>query len=106
MLVFLLRKRLGGVEGRSVLISMARSFLASLVMAALISVLAYKVFATAFTGGTFDLTIGILAVVCAGLVIFFISAKVLRCQELSELRVLMPKTGGRRNKGEDKQDLA
>ncbi|UCH07875.1 MAG: murein biosynthesis integral membrane protein MurJ [Deltaproteobacteria bacterium] len=106
MLVFLLRKRLGSLEGRSVLISMARSFLASLVMAALISVLAYKVFATAFTGGTFDLTIGILSVVCAGLVIFFISAKVLRCQELSELRVLMPKTGEKSNSGEDKQDLA
>jgi putative peptidoglycan lipid II flippase len=106
MLVFLLRKRLGSLEGRSVLISMARSFLASLVMAACISILAFKVFAPKFTGGTFDLTIGILAVVCAGLVIFFVSAKVLRCQELSELRVLMPKKGGRRNSGEDKQDFS
>jgi putative peptidoglycan lipid II flippase len=106
MLVFLLRKRLGSLEGRSVLISMARSFLASLVMAACISVLAFKVFAPMFSGSTLDLTIGILAVLCVGLIIFFVSAKILRCQELSELRVLMRKTGGRRNSGEDKQDLA
>jgi putative peptidoglycan lipid II flippase len=106
MLVFLLRKRLGSFEGRSVLISMARSLIASLVMAACISILAFKVLAPAFTGGTFGLTIGILAVVCVGLVIFFVSAKVLRCQELSELSVLMRKTGERRNRGEDRQDLA
>jgi putative peptidoglycan lipid II flippase len=106
MLVFLLRKRLGGVEGKSVLISMARSFLASLIMAACIFIFAFRVLASAFTGGTLDLTIGILAVVCVGLIIFFVSAKVLGCQELSELRVLVRKTGERRKREEDKQDLA
>ena len=106
MLIFLLRKRLGGVEGRSVLISMARSFFASLIMGACIYFLAFKVFATAFTGGIFDLTIGILAVICVGLVIFFVSAKALRCQELSYLGVLLRKSGLRRNRGEEKQDLA
>jgi len=106
MLVFLLRKKLGSLEGRSVLISMARSFFASLIMAACISAFAFKVFAPAFTGGTFALTIGILAVVCVGLIIFFVSAKVLRCQELSDISVLVRKAGERRNRGEDKQDLA
>jgi len=106
LLVFLLRKRLGSLDGRSVLISMARSFLASLIMAVSICILAFKVFAPAFTGGTFGVTIGILGIIGVGLIIFFVSARLLRCQELSELSALMRKTGGRRNRREGKQDLA
>jgi putative peptidoglycan lipid II flippase len=106
MLIFLLRKRLGGVEGRSVFISMARSFLAALIMGVCIYVFAFKVFSSAFTGGMFSLTIGVLAIICVGLVIFLLSAKALRCQELSYLAALLRKSSGRRNRAEEKQDLA
>ena len=106
MLILLLRKRLGGVEGRSVFISMGRSFFASLIMGACIYVLAFRVFAPALTGDIFSLLIGIVAVIGVGLIIFILSAKALRCQELSYLAALLRKSSARPRRAKENQDLA
>ncbi|UCG67290.1 MAG: murein biosynthesis integral membrane protein MurJ [Deltaproteobacteria bacterium] len=85
MLIVLLRKRLGGIGGSVVAASMVRSLLASLIMGACIYLLAFKILVGVLGQGVFSLAFGIFVVVCAGLVIFLISAKVLGSQELSYL---------------------
>lgn len=85
MLIFLLRKRLGGIDGRVVMGSMVRCFLSSLVMGLCIYLLALKLLAGSITRDIFTLALGILIIVCAGFVVYFISAKVLGSKELSSL---------------------
>jgi putative peptidoglycan lipid II flippase len=85
ILIYLLRKRLGGIEGRAVAGSMARSFLCSVIMAVFIYLLAFKLFATTMHGGIATLAIGILFIVCAGLAIYFTSAKLLGSKELASV---------------------
>ena len=85
MLIVLLRKRLGGIGGRVVVASMVRSLFASLIMGACIYLLAFRILVGVLGQGVFSLAFGILVVVCAGLAIFLISAKVLGSQELSYL---------------------
>jgi len=85
MLIFLLRKRLGGIDGRVVMGSMVRCFLSSLVMGLCIYFLALKLLAGSITRDIFTLAMGILTIVCAGFVVYFISAKVLGSKELSSL---------------------
>jgi len=85
MLIFLLRKRLGGIDGRVVMGSMVRCFLSSLVMGLCIYFLALKLLAGSITRDIFTLALGILIIVCAGFVVYFISAKVLGSKELSSL---------------------
>jgi len=89
MLIFLLRRRLGGIEGSVIVSSMIRFFLCSFIMGASIYFLALKILVGNFTQGVFGLAIGLLVTIGAGVVIYIISAKVLGCQELSSLtRVL------------------
>ncbi len=85
MLIFLLRKRLGGIDGRVVMGSMVRCFLSSLVMGLCIYFLALKLLAGSITRDIFTLALGVLIIVCAGFVVYFISAKVLGSKELSSL---------------------
>lgn len=85
MLIFLLRKRLGGIDGRVVMGSMVRCFLSSLVMGLCIYFLALKLLAGSITRDIFTLALGILTIICAGFVVYFISAKVLGSKELSSL---------------------
>jgi len=85
MLIFLLRKRLGGIEGRVVIGSMVRSFLSSLIMGACIYLLAFKVLACTLNSGLSILALWILIVVCTGLFVYFVSAHVLGSKELSSL---------------------
>ena len=85
MLIFLLRKRLGGIEGRVVVGSMVRSFLSSLIMGACIYFLAFKVLACTLNSGLSILALWILIVVCTGLFVYFVSAHVLGSRELSYL---------------------
>jgi len=89
MLIFLLRKRLGGIEGRVVMSSMVRSFISSIVMGICIYFLAFKIFGSILAQKTFNLALGILIIVCAGLVIYFISTHVLGSKELSSLKELL-----------------
>jgi len=89
MLIFLLQKRLGGIEGRVVIRSMVRSFISSLIMSICIYFLAFKVFSSILEQKTFNLALGILIIVCGGLVIYFISAYVLGSKELSSLKELL-----------------
>jgi len=89
MLIFLLQKRLGGIEGSVVIRSMIRSFISSLIMSICIYFLAFKVFSSILEQKTFNLALGILIIVCAGLVIYVISAYVLGSKELSSLKELL-----------------
>jgi len=85
MLIFLLRKRLGGIEGRVVMGSMARSFLSSVIMGVSIYFLSSKIFGGHSSQGVFALTTGLLITIAAGVVIYVISAKVSGSKELSSL---------------------
>lgn len=89
MLIYLLQKRLGGIDGRVVIRSMARSFISSLIMGICIYFLAFKVFASILLQKTFNLAFGIVIIVCAGLAIYFISAYILRSKELLSLTELL-----------------
>ncbi len=85
MLIFLLRKRLGGIEGRAIISSILRSFLCSFIMGVCIYFLALKIFVGNLTQGVFGPAIGLFVTIGAGVVIYIISAKILGCQELSSL---------------------
>jgi putative peptidoglycan lipid II flippase len=85
MLIFLLRKRLGGIEGRAIVNSILRSFLCSFIMGVCIYFLALKIFVGNLTQGVFGPAIGLFATIGVGVVMYIISAKVLGCQELSSL---------------------
>jgi len=89
MLIFLLQKRLGGIEGGVVMRSMVRSFISSLIMSICIYFLAFKVLSSMLEQKTFNLALGILIIVCAGFVIYVISAYVLGSKELSSLKELL-----------------
>ncbi len=89
MLIFLLRKRLEGIDGRVVMSSMVRSVISSIVMGICIYFLAFKIFGSILAQKTFNLALGILIIVCAGLVIYFISTHVLGSKELSSLKELL-----------------
>jgi putative peptidoglycan lipid II flippase len=85
ILIYLLRKRLGGIQGRVVVGSMVRSFLCSFIMAVCIYLLAFKLLATTLHSGIAALTIGIFFIVCAGLAIYLTSAKLLGSKELASV---------------------
>jgi len=89
MLIFLLRRRLGGIEGGAVIHSMVRSFISSIIMSICIYFLTFKIFHNILDQKTFHLAFEILTVVCAGLVIYGISAYVLGSKELSSLKELL-----------------
>ena len=89
ILILLLRKRLGGIEGRVVFGSMARSFLCSLVMGVCIYFIASRVFVDHSSQGVFGLATGLLVAIAAGVIVYAISARVLGSKELtSVLRAL------------------
>ena len=85
MLIFLLRKRLGGIEGRAIVNSILRSFLCSFIMGVCIYFLALKIFVGNLAQGVFGPAIGLFATIGVGVVMYIISAKVLGCQELSSI---------------------
>jgi len=89
MLIFFLKKRLGGIEGSVVIHSMVRSFISSLIMGICIYLLAFNVFSGILEQKTFNLALGILIIICAGLVIYIISAYVLGSKELVSLKELL-----------------
>ena len=89
ILILLLRKKLGGIEGRVVVGSMARSFLSSLVMGVCIYFIASRVFVDHSSQGVFGLATGLLVAIAAGVIVYAISARVLGSKELtSVLRAL------------------
>jgi len=85
ILIFLLRKRIGGIEGRAVVGSMAKSVLSSLIMAICIYLLAFKIFPAMFTGTVVSLTFGVLLVVGAGILIYLISARLIGSKEFTSV---------------------
>jgi len=89
MLIYFLQKRLGGIEGGAVIHSMVRSFISSIIMSICIYFLTFKIFHNILDQKTFHLAFEILTVVCAGLVIYGISAYVLESKELSSLKELL-----------------
>jgi len=89
MLIFLLRRRLGGIEGKVVIRSMVRSFISSLIMGICIYFLAFEILSGSAAQKTFNLALGILMIICAGLVIYGISAYVLKSTEISSLTGLL-----------------
>jgi putative peptidoglycan lipid II flippase len=89
MLIYLLQKRLGGIEGRAVIHSMARSLISSLIMSICIYFLTFKLFSSILEQNTFNLALEIMIIICAGLVIYGLSAYVLGSKELSSLTELV-----------------
>lgn len=85
ILIFLLRRRIGGIEGRAVAGSMAKSFFSSMIMAICIYWLAFKIFHVMFTGTVKNLTFGMLLVVGAGILIYLILARLLGSKELTSV---------------------
>jgi putative peptidoglycan lipid II flippase len=85
MLIFLLRKRLGGIRGKEVISSMARSFLSSLIMGICIYLLAFKALTGVLGGTALHLAAEVSIIICAGVVIYIISAKVFGSKELSSI---------------------
>jgi len=86
MLILFLRKRLGGIEGRVVIGSMARSLVSSLIMGVCIYLLTLKIFVSHFTQSVFGLTTGLSATIVVGIIIYVVSAKVLGSEELPSLK--------------------
>ncbi len=98
MLILLLQRRLGGIEGRVVATSLVRSFVASLIMGACIHLLAVKILTGVFAQGVLSLAFGICLTICAGVALFLILARLMGSQELSYLIDLLrarttPKAG-------------
>jgi putative peptidoglycan lipid II flippase len=85
ILILLLRRRIGGIEGKAVLGSMVKSLVSSMIMAIGIYGLSLKVFPAMFTGTVVGLTFGVLLVVGAGILIYLISARLLGCTELTSV---------------------
>ncbi len=85
MLIFLLRRRLGGIDGWAVMGSMAKSLLSSLVMGVPIYFIAAKALVGDMGRDVFGLTAGLLVIIAVGLTIYVISAKVLGSRELASL---------------------
>jgi putative peptidoglycan lipid II flippase len=95
ILILLLRRRIGGIEGTAVLGSMTKSFLSSLIMTVGIYWLSSKYLASMASGTMVHYAFGVLLVVGAGALIFLISARLLRCPELtSVMNVLRRKRRG------------
>ena len=65
--------------------SMARSFLSSVIMGVCVYYLTLKFLAGNETQGIITLALGVLTIVCAGLAVYLVSAKVLGSKELSSL---------------------
>jgi putative peptidoglycan lipid II flippase len=89
MLIFLLQKRLGGMEGSMVVTSMVRSFISSLIMGICIHFLAFKVFFVSQAQETFNLGFGVLIIICSGFVIYVVSSRILGSKELSSMMKLL-----------------
>jgi len=85
MLIFLLQRRLGGIGGKVVIRSMVQSFLSSCIMGVFIYFLTFEILGGIAQQRMFDLAIGLLMIICAGLVIYGISSFVLGSKELSSL---------------------
>jgi putative peptidoglycan lipid II flippase len=85
LLIFLLRGRLGGIEGRVVVRSMAKSLVSSLIMAACIYFLAFHVLSGMLESGILAFALGILVAVCIGLGVYLIVARLLKTEELTSL---------------------
>jgi len=85
MLIFVLRKRLGGIEGTVVVSSMVRSLISSLVMGVCIYLIAFRILADALTGGIVSMAGGIVAIIVAGFLIYMMMARLLGSRELPSL---------------------
>ena len=85
MLIFLLRRRLGGIEGWVVVGSMARSFISSLIMGICIYFIASRVFVDHSSQGVLGLATGLLLAIGTGVIVYGISAKVLGSRELTSI---------------------
>ncbi|HWQ31318.1 MAG TPA: murein biosynthesis integral membrane protein MurJ [Blastocatellia bacterium] len=100
LLMFFLRRRLGGIEGRGLLLSFGQVTLASLVMGAVcwfISAQAAQLLGTASLLARV-LTVGVS--VATGALVFVLAAKLLRVSELNQLiGVVERRLGRKRNNG-------
>ncbi|RLB31904.1 MAG: murein biosynthesis integral membrane protein MurJ [Deltaproteobacteria bacterium] len=85
ILILFIRKKIGGIEGRAVLGSMAKSFISSMIMAVCIYWLFFKILSAVFTGTIVGLAFGVLIVVGAGILIYLISARLLKSEELTSV---------------------
>ncbi len=85
ILILLLRGRIGGIEGKTVLGSMAKSFLSSMIMAIGIYWLSFKFLAVTVTGTMASLAFCVLLVMGAGILIYLLSARLLGCTELTSV---------------------
>jgi putative peptidoglycan lipid II flippase len=85
ILILLLRRRIGGIEGRAVVSAMARSLLSSLIMALCIYILAFKLLAPLFEDTGMYLTLGVCLVVVSGMLIYLISSRLLGSKELTSV---------------------
>ncbi len=85
ILILLLRRRIGGIDGKAVLGSMTKSFFSSMIMAIGIYWLSFKFLAVTVTGTIASLVFGVLLVMGAGILIYLISARLLGCTELTSI---------------------
>jgi putative peptidoglycan lipid II flippase len=95
-LLWLLRARLGGLDDRRVLSSLARIAVASLLMG-LAALVVNSALATWIAGDTFSVQTGrLLATITAALIVLGIAAHLLRIREFGEAVALVTKRGGAR----------
>jgi putative peptidoglycan lipid II flippase len=85
ILIVLLRRRIGGIQGRVALGSMAKSLVSALIMAVCIYWLSRKLFAVMVPDTILSLTIGVLVLVGAGALIYIVLTRILRCRELASI---------------------
>ena len=89
LLIYLLRKRLGGIGGSEVVGSMMRSIFSSVIMGVGIYFLAATVFGDSTTQGFAGLTLRVIMVIGAGLFVYLVCARIFGSTELSYVMELL-----------------
>jgi len=92
ILILLLRKRIGGVEGRAVLKSMAKCFASALIMGIGVYWLSSKLFALLVPNTLIRLTIDVLVLVGAGALIYILFTRLFRCPELASITAVLKRS--------------
>jgi putative peptidoglycan lipid II flippase len=96
LLFFFMRRRLGGIEGRSLFTTFAKVLLASLLMGAVSWFVSHQIEKYLGTKSLFVRLIDVGASVALGIVLFYVAASLLKVSELNQMtNALQRKFGGR-----------
>lgn len=89
LLVFMLKKRIEGWKIRSVIFSLFRIILSSMIMGFSVYLIRMEVFPFGPDQGTIDLAVEVAVLVSAGMIIYLLAAMILRCRELNAFKGLI-----------------